>query len=989
MKAFCFSDVHLDHPSDLDSNTLDLFVKSAEWLAEQIRANKPDVVVNLGDTNHRDGGMSTGTIQLFVRFMDPIITACDELRIPFVTIVGNHDQYTRNGEQHVIEPLKWKSKVVDKPVVMKLKGGIDTLFMPYFRSVEEFHAGWEDACSAEALMVPDLVFMHMDVVGAKMNSGIVSTHGITPGQGLEIWNGHYHLPHEIENIGVIGALQYSQFRDVDTWDVPRRGAVLLTKQKGKPSKIKRLANPHTNFFWKIKGDNAATMLAEFRAWIDFLHAAYDGQTPDDNKLNVWFVGPAVEVKTLEESSDWSGYGQVRFTSNDKLKSEETTLTLDLAPEKAVRQYAAENKCSCNEPHDVEIGVQAIRQAEEYNTATGKKRNVVFRQLAIQDFMRIGEAELNLKEQGLTLIEGINHDDPTVDSNESGKSSIAEALLWCLFDKTSRGIGKDDVIRRGATEALVELHLDIDDESWSFQRKRSKGKQTLRIWREYANADGDFDERKEVTPHDQREATAMIEKLIGISFDQFLLLVVMAQGFDTKFSSLNDNDRKELLESFLGLEVYDRAKGLLVDHIRTLDGTARKIEDREINVKATFEAAQRNLHTAEASKAQAALQSAEERGRLETEITQHEAHAPGWREALQVRSAAAQQLEGQLRDLRQQSNLLQRQLTEIRTNHQTHSNTLASVRQQLTAYSQGAICQTCQQPLPAETVQNLLNGLRAQEADVFARIEGFTTSYQSVSEQLNTVTLKLTEAEQQYRVVSDDYNGVRQQFAAYEATLRGLRQQHERLAFDSKHFDTIIEQNNGTISSAQQELASIGQQKIEYERARHQAAFWQDAFEPTGIRSHILRTVVNYINEYLYELSHTLTGGTYVVQLSSTKELKTKKELANKLELVFTPENEPYKAGSGGRRRKVDLMLNLAVARLAKQTSGFASNLLIADEVLDNLDLTASQHVLQMFDGMVQQGVTILLISHNPAIKSMIPNVWTVVRKDGVSEVRTA
>lgn len=987
MKALCFSDVHLHFQVDNPKAT-ELFIDSAKWLAAQIRELKPDVVVNFGDTNHLDGGMSTGTIQLFVLFMNPIIEACDELGIDLITIVGNHDQYSRNGEQHVIEPLKWKSVVVDKPVVKKLKGGVDTLFMPYFRSTEEFHAGWEAACR-EASVAPEIVFMHMDVVGAKMNSGITSTHGLVPGQDVEIWNGHYHLPQMIENVGIIGALQYTQFRDVDPWDVPRRGAVLITKQKGKPSKIKRFSNPHTNFFWKIKGTSAEEMRSEFELWLQWLHAAYDDHLPEQGKLNVWFVGPAVEVKTLEESDDWSGYGQVRFTSNDKLKSEETTLTLDLTPEKAVRQYATENKCSCNEPHDVEIGVTAIRQAEEYNTASGKKRNVVFRKLAIKDFMRIGEAELDLEKQGLTLIEGINHDDPTVDSNESGKSSIAEALLWCLFDKTSRGIGKDDVIRRGTPEALVELHLNIDEESWTFQRKRSKGKQTLRIWRTYVNGDGVHDESKEVTPHDQREATAMIEKLIGISFEQFLLLVVMAQGFDTKFSSLNDNDRKELLESFLGLEVYDRAKGLLVDHIRTLDSNARKIEDREINVRATFEAAQRNLQTAEASKAQAAQQSAEERSRLETEITQHEAHAPGWRDALQVRATAAQQLDAQVRDLRQKVNLLQRQLAEIRTNHQTHSNTLASVRQQLTAYSQGAICQTCQQPLPAETVQNLLNGLRAQEADVYGRIEGFNASFQSVSEQLNTVTLQLTEAEQQHRAVSDDYNGVRQQFAAYEATLRGLRQQHERLAFDSKHFDTIIEQNNATISFAQRELAEIAQQKIGYERARHQAAYWQDAFEPTGIRSHILRTVVNYINEYLYELSHTLTGGTYVVQLSSTKELKTKKEVANKLELVFTPENEPYKAGSGGRRRKVDLMLNLAVARLAKQTSGFASNLLVADEVLDNLDLTASQHVLQMFDGMVQQGVTILLISHNPSIKSMIPNVWTVVRKDGVSEVHTA
>jgi DNA repair exonuclease SbcCD ATPase subunit len=157
-----------------------------------------------------------------------------------------------------------------------------------------------------------------------------------------------------------------------------------------------------------------------------------------------------------------------------------------------------------------------------------------------------------------------------------------------------------------------------------------------------------------------------------------------------------------------------------------------------------------------------------------------------------------------------------------------------------------------------------------------------------------------------------------------------------------------------------------------------------AFDPTGIRSVILRTVVNYVNEYLREMCAVVTGGSFLVQLSSTKELKTK-EAVNKLDIVVTPEGS-YKAGSGGERRKIDILLNVAVARLAKQTCGFSPNILFVDEGLDNLDLVASQHMLQMFDGESRRGTSVFLISHNASVKPLIPNVVTVIKKNGVSGV---
>ena len=57
---------------------------------------------------------------------------------------------------------------------------------------------------------------------------------------------------------------------------------------------------------------------------------------------------------------------------------------------------------------------------------------------IEGFMAIGSAVLGLADRGLVLIQGINKDDASAQSNGSGKSTIPDAISWCLYGVTARG-----------------------------------------------------------------------------------------------------------------------------------------------------------------------------------------------------------------------------------------------------------------------------------------------------------------------------------------------------------------------------------------------------------------------------------------------------------------------------------------------------------------------------------------------------------------------
>src|SRR3990167_6359399 len=98
-------------------------------------------------------------------------------------------------------------------------------------------------------------------------------------------------------------------------------------------------------------------------------------------------------------------------------------------------------------------------------------------LSIENFMSIGSATISFDSQGLVLIEGENTDASSFQSNGAGKSAMfVEALLYCLFDITVRGIKKDAVINRkiGSGTRVTTL-LDDNGQLIAITRYRQHGK----------------------------------------------------------------------------------------------------------------------------------------------------------------------------------------------------------------------------------------------------------------------------------------------------------------------------------------------------------------------------------------------------------------------------------------------------------------------------------------------------------------------------------
>ena len=133
---------------------------------------------------------------------------------------------------------------------------------------------------------------------------------------------------------------------------------------------------------------------------------------------------------------------------------------------------------------------------------------------------------------------------------SGKSSLIDAVVWCLYGRTARyGADSRGVISAG--ESVCEVAFDFTIGPRWFRAVRRTGKTTESGLSEREN--GEWVQDVSGSDH----LTNRVEGLLGLDFDSFTKTVILPQGRYAEFLGSEPSKRRELLEKILELGVYKR------------------------------------------------------------------------------------------------------------------------------------------------------------------------------------------------------------------------------------------------------------------------------------------------------------------------------------------------------------------------------------------------------------------------------------------------
>lgn len=172
-------------------------------------------------------------------------------------------------------------------------------------------------------------------------------------------------------------------------------------------------------------------------------------------------------------------------------------------------------------------------------------------LQIENFLSIKEGTLNLENRGLLLIQGINEDDSSANSNGAGKSSVVDALSWALYGITARGRSGDKVVNRTAKKnCRVEVKFREGEDVYTVTRyrKHTKGKSRLHL----------FKGESDLTLGTDKLTQEQLEKILGCSQEVFMASIYAGQGCMPNLPAMTDKELKELVEEAAGGKALEAA-----------------------------------------------------------------------------------------------------------------------------------------------------------------------------------------------------------------------------------------------------------------------------------------------------------------------------------------------------------------------------------------------------------------------------------------------
>jgi len=144
----------------------------------------------------------------------------------------------------------------------------------------------------------------------------------------------------------------------------------------------------------------------------------------------------------------------------------------------------------------------------------------------------------------------------VGSNGSGKSSLIEAIGWCVWGE---GRAKtSELIHEGAIEARTEFEFIANDAIYKIVRiAKRKKKKRAEEQLEFQVFSAETDRFVPLTEPSLSKTEARILETLGIDYETFISSAFIVQGRANEFTQKNARDRKKILTQILRIDRYQK------------------------------------------------------------------------------------------------------------------------------------------------------------------------------------------------------------------------------------------------------------------------------------------------------------------------------------------------------------------------------------------------------------------------------------------------
>ena len=616
----------------------------------------------------------------------------------------------------------------------------------------------------------------------------------------------------------------------------------------------------------------------------------------------------------------------------------------------------------------------------------------FLNLKIENFLTVGEAEIDLADRGLVLIQGVNEDDTSAVSNGAGKSSIIDALLWCLHGVTARGRSGDGVVNRFAgKDCRVRLEIQDGAEIYSIARfrKHSLHKNTLLIVK--TDAEG---VKINMSKGTDKETQLVVQSILGCTPEVFNAAVVFSQEKMPDLPSMTDKQLKTIIEEAAGVEVLNAAYGIAKSEALAVQSKLKVETSLLTAAKGSLAGASANaaemreqLEKYERSRADRARAILAEALPIKVDIgaLKKEIEAVDGDALIAERDACTDKLDGAKRENEKLAKLtadevgLKNIAIRIQERIENGKRELASDAKALQTIDEkiGKPCDECgktycehdletARKIAAATLEAKKEALRPQAALYRDAVTSAKTAQDSISAFRSSMT-DVSKTISRYTEITKalkDFEMGAARIASKEKEIEHIKARAAVALKDTNPFQRALESAEKEISHLQEKvglhdvnIAALGLDEILANEA-------VGVFGPAGVRALILDTVTPFLNECTREYLGVMSDAN-IHAVWSTLSKTAKGELREKFNIEVSNDkgDESFEGLSGGEKRKVRLATAMALQDLVASRASKPIEMLAADEIDQALDEAGLERLMGILERKARQRGTVLVISH--------------------------
>jgi DNA repair exonuclease SbcCD ATPase subunit len=609
-------------------------------------------------------------------------------------------------------------------------------------------------------------------------------------------------------------------------------------------------------------------------------------------------------------------------------------------------------------------------------------------LHAENLFSLSNVNLSLDNKGPVLITGHSLDENK--SNGAGKSSIgSKAIVWCLFGQTVGGLRNDDVINRHTTgTALARIEFIGNDEQ-RYVIERTRKPNNLKL------TQNGLDISRKL----EKDTQELIEQALGRTFDTFIQTDFFGQGKLSAYLSLPAKEQKRILEDILPLDKLtkwsetaremknDTDKIIAVDQRSKaiLEGRLQEIENQKVRLVSSKDLWEKN-NLNKLDELNKKLIKEKEKYKLNIEKKQ------SINEYLE-KAQSEESIQQYIILLHQQSVDFQEQLqTLVSTGIQTWEASKLSWDRYITNLnkildSHSSECPTCGSDIDTEHIQYEINNSELKRKECIKNIKAGNNEIEKTRGHLNVVTNSLKdhmenlESLRELKRELEYLNITMAPVAAIEDQIEQTKQEANPYTEQLNSFSSDTSAIEAQVRDIDENIAILSN-KISHITA------WINIFGK-NFYAYVLNRACPYLEQRTTTHLEGLRNSQFKVKFQTIKELKSGDQRDEfNISVISDTGGSSFEALSGGEQQLVSFAVGMALADLAETQVEGKSNVLILDEPFVELDYKNQEAVVDYINSDLRKNRdTILIISNDEHLKSLIPSRVNVIKENGISNVR--